>query len=77
MDENLKENINSLIDYYKNNCQKDINLEVIDNIKEWMEFNLKIMRRDFPKKEDKGEFDIYDERFFNIVLPNFDEYYLK
>lgn len=77
LDENIKGDINGLIDYYKNNCQNTLDLEVIDNVRKWMGFNLKIMRSTLPQKEGMREFDGYNDRFFDIILPNFDEHYMK
>ena len=36
--------------------------------------NLAILRNDFPKKDDNRDLKIYDERFFEIVRPDFEEY---
>lgn len=72
LDTDIKNDINILITYYKNNCQNTLDSGVIENIKMWMGPNLKIMRSNFPKKDDACDISVYDERFFNIVLPDFD-----
>lgn len=65
LDEYIKDNINSLIDYYKNNCEGTVDLDVI---KAWMGLNIKIMKNDLPQKEDSREMDLYNERFFDIIM---------
>ena len=36
--------------------------------------NLKVMRKNFPKKEANVDLRIYDDRFFEIILPDFERY---
>ena len=47
---------------------------VTENIMEWMSHNLEMMRRDFPKTDDSRDFEKYNQRFFDIVLPNYEDY---
>lgn len=74
LDNNINQDINSLISFYKSNCEENLNLQVIDNIKQWMGFNLAIMRRDFPKTEKSRDFEKYNQRFFDIVMPDYDDF---
>jgi len=72
LDDDIACDINSLISFYKHNCQDDLNPDAIGNIKQWMGYNLTVMRRDLPKTDDSRNFDRYDERFFELLLPGYD-----
>lgn len=74
LDEDIGNDINTLIAYYKNNCRDSPDLEVIGNIKQWMRPNLAVMRKDFPKKDKSKDLKEYDKRFFEAILPNYDDY---
>ena len=74
LDGDIAQDINDLINFYKRNCQNNLNLEVIESIRQWIGSNLQIMREDFPKTEDSRDFEKYNQRFFEIVLPNYDDY---
>ncbi len=74
LDDNIRNDINTLIASYKKNPYDGIDLEVIDNIKQWMDPNLRIMRRDFPKKDNSKDLNQYNIRFFDIVLPNYEDF---
>lgn len=76
LDDDIYEDICSLIGYYKNNCQDELDLEIIYNIKQWMGSNLEIMRHDFPKKDNSKNLEIYNQRFFDVILPEYDKYIL-
>lgn len=74
LDDNVAQDINGLISYYKNDDWSNLNSEVIENIKHWMEPNLMIMRSNFPKKDNSKNLNQYNQRFFDIVLPDYDDY---
>jgi hypothetical protein len=74
LDEGVRQDIEYLISYYKGNCEDDLDFESIERISQWMARCLEVMRKDFPKKEGKSDLKSYDERFFDIVFPNFEEY---
>lgn len=74
LDENVRDDIYTLVTSYKNNPHGSVDLKVIDNIKQWMEPNLTIMKRDFPKKDNSKNLRQYDRRFFDIILPNYDDF---
>ena len=74
LDDDIAHDINDLISFYKDNCKNDLNTNVTENIKEWMGHNLEMMRRDFPKTDDSRDFEKYNQRFFDIVLPNYEDY---
>lgn len=73
-DKNIKNDINTLINDYKNNCRHDFDWAIADNIKQWMKPNLEIMRRDFPKKESSKNLNDYSQRFFDVILPKYGDY---
>lgn len=75
LDENIKRDINGLITYYKGNCSDDLDLSLIKRINQWMGNNLEVMRKDFPKKASRSDLGIYDNRFFEIILPDFEAYF--
>lgn len=74
LDEDINKDINNLVDYYKNYSADSPDLKVIDNIKEWMEHYLTIMQNDFPKKDKSRDLNEYDQRLFDIILPNYEGY---
>ena len=74
LDDSIAHDINDLISFYKDNCKNDLNTNVTENIMEWMGHNLEMMRRDFPKTDDSRDFEKYNQRFFDIVLPNYEDY---
>ncbi len=77
LDDDINRDINALISFYKGYCKDDLNTDVIDNIKQWMGSNLAIMRKDFPKTDGSKDFEKYNQRFFDIVLPNYENYLEK
>lgn len=74
LDGDVKEDILNLIGYYKNSCKGDVDKGIIERINNWMGNHLKIMRNDFPRKEESKDLKLYDERFFNILIPDFENY---
>lgn len=74
VENNVKNDINTLITNYKFHSQDNVDLEVIDNIKQWMEPNLKVMKHYFPKKRDSKDLKEYSQRFFDIIFPDYDDY---
>lgn len=74
LDDAVRNDIGALIINYKNNNPDDLDLEVIDNIKQWISSNLAIMRHDFPKKDNSKDLEEYNRRFFEVVLPDYDNY---
>ena len=77
LDYDVANDIYTLISFYKSNCQDDLNLDAIENIKQWMGVNLAVMRRDLPKTDDSRDFDRYNRRFFELLLPDYDDYLEK
>lgn len=71
LDVTINKDINELISFYKSNCQNDIDLNVIKNIKRWMSFNLDIMKKDFPKTDCSRDFEKYNQKFFEIVMSDY------
>nr|WP_295000842.1 nucleotidyltransferase domain-containing protein [uncultured Methanobrevibacter sp.] len=74
VDDDIKNDICYLIKYYKNCCIENLNLEVISRINKWMGENLEIMRKDFPKTNKNHDFEAYDEKFFEILSEDFENY---
>lgn len=74
LDEDIACDINTLISYSKNNYSDNLDSAVIDNIKEWMKPNLETMMHEFPKKDNSKDLNVYNERFFDIILPDYDDY---
>ncbi len=64
LDSEIIRNIEGLMEYYKNGCRGDFNLETADS---WIGDCLKTMKMDFPKKGKTPDLEMYDERFFRIV----------
>lgn len=71
LDEDIKDDINTLVRYYKNGCVNNLDLNLMERINKWMDEYISIMRKDFPKKEVKPDLKIYDDRFFDIIFPDF------
>jgi hypothetical protein len=71
LDEDIKDDINTLVRYYKNGCVNNLDLNLMERINKWMDEYISIMRKDFPKKEVKSDLKIYDDRFFDIIFPDF------
>ena len=74
LDEDIGRDINALISYSKNSYSHNLDLAVIDNIKQWMKPNLEIMMYEFPKKDNSKDLNVYNKRFFDIILPDYDDY---
>lgn len=74
LDDDIIGDINTLISHYKNSCSENLDSAVIDNIKKWMEPNLEIMIYEFPKKDNSKDLKDYNKRFFDIILPDYDDY---
>ncbi len=70
LDGDIKEDILNFIHYYKNSCKGNFDSQIIERINRWMDNNLKIMRGDFPQKRDVKDLREYDERFFEILIPD-------
>ena len=74
LDGDVRQDIEYLISYYKGNCEDGLDFNSIGRINQWMASNLEVMRKDFPKKEANVDLRIYDGRFFDIILPDFEGY---
>lgn len=74
LDDDVAKDINTLISFYKSNCQEELSLDEIEDIKQWMGSNLAVMRRDLPKTDDSRDFDMYNQRFFELLLPDYEDY---
>lgn len=71
LDLGIRSDIEYLISYYKGNCESNLDLDALKRINQWMGDNLAIMSSDFPKKAGKRDLRVYDEKFFEIVFPDF------
>lgn len=74
LDGNVAEDIKTMIADYRNDRWDETDPQVIDAVRQWMRPNLEIMRRDFPKKDKSKNMETYNRRFFDMVLPKYDEY---
>ena len=74
LDVNVRNDIENLISEYRNYPECSIDLEAIDNLKQWMGPNLKVMRHDFSKNVNSKDLKEYNLRFFEIIFPRYDEY---
>ncbi|MEE3490843.1 DNA polymerase beta superfamily protein [uncultured Methanobrevibacter sp.] len=73
-DGEIKKDICYMIDYYKGNCCSDLDFDVLDRINQWMEINLAVMKNTFPKNDDGRDLKLYDDKFFEILSQDFENY---
>ena len=70
LDEGIKNDILSLVDCYKNGRIDSIDSLAIERINQWMGISIEFMRNDFPKKQERPDLKIYDDRLFEIIFPD-------
>ena len=72
LDEGIERDINALVMHYRSGCEDDLDVNIIERIHRWMGEHIPLMRKDFPKKEAKPDLKIYDDRFFDVIFPDFE-----
>lgn len=71
LDGAVKSDINDLVTYYKSGCRGNLDLNVTSRINHWMGEYIELMRNDIPEKQAKHDLNVYDDRLFDIIFPNY------
>lgn len=71
-DEDIRDDINALVGYYRSGCEGDLDSQLTSRINRWMAEYIHVMRKDFPKTRPNADLKIYDDRLFDIIFPDYD-----
>ena len=66
INDDLKSDINTLIDYYKSLCKNELDEELIDRLSIWIDETVKNIKDHYPKKE-KKDMSLYDDVLFKVL----------